>query len=331
MQGSYEKIGRFLTVCNEMVEGKHTEAEARVSVLLKLVAESEELTHLFSAVTERFDFLEAKKNYLQYPAFAGASHGVIYLPSERSELLAFIFCILVETDATRGSLQEFYLRYFYEDGSHVASYALFADRMMRPFRDIVSGCFPQVSISERGNAQPSAVQSLQERTVRRNYIYRGKILNLRCDDAELPDGRACKREIIEHSGGAGVLCVQEGKVVLVKQYRYAYGEEVYEIPAGKLNDGEDPAVTAARELQEETGLSATVKHLYTLYPTPGYTDEKIYLYLAENARAGAQNLDEGEFLNVVFVPLEEAYAMVERGEIRDAKTVVALLWYQLRK
>ncbi len=114
---------------------------------------------------------------------------------------------------------------------------------------------------------------MTERTVGKNYLYRGKILSLRCDDALLPDGTPCKREIVEHSGGAGVLCVREGKVLLVKQYRYAYGEELYEIPAGKLNEGEDPALTAARELKEETGLICnSLKHIFTLYPTPGYTN-----------------------------------------------------------
>ncbi len=84
------------------------------------------------------------------------------------------------------------------------------------------------------------MMELKEKTVRKNYIYRGKILNLRCDDALLRDGNPCQREIVEHSGGAAVLCIVEEKVALVKQYRYAYGEEIYEIPAGKLEKGEIP-------------------------------------------------------------------------------------------
>ncbi len=166
---------------------------------------------------------------------------------------------------------------------------------------------------------------LTETTVRKNYIYRGKIINVRCDDAELPDGRACKREMVEHPGGAGILCVRDGFVLLVRQYRYAYGEEIYEIPAGKLNPGEDPALTAQRELKEETGVTAKVRLLYTLYPTPGYTNELLYVFEAYDAEEGEQRLDEGEFLNVVRMPLEEAYRKIETGEIRDAKTVVALL------
>lgn len=169
---------------------------------------------------------------------------------------------------------------------------------------------------------------LEEKTVQKNYIYRGKIVNLRCDDAVLPDGRPCKREVIEHSGGAAVLCVQGGKVALVRQFRYAYGEAIYEIPAGKLNAGEDPMLAAKRELEEETGLQAgRLVHLFTLYPTPGYTNEKIYIYEAEGVQAGAQRLDEGEFLNVEYMPVRDALSMVENGTIRDAKTIVALLDY----
>lgn len=167
----------------------------------------------------------------------------------------------------------------------------------------------------------------REKTVKKNYIFRGKIINLRRDDALLPDGTPCTREVVEHPGGAAVLCVEEGKAVLVRQFRYAYGEELYEIPAGKLNFGEDPMEAAKRELEEETGLRAELEQLFVLYPTPGYTDEKIYLYLARDVKEGVQHLDEGEFLSVVRVPLEEAYAMVESGRIQDAKTVVALLLY----
>lgn len=165
-----------------------------------------------------------------------------------------------------------------------------------------------------------------EKTVSKNYIYRGKILSLRCDDAVLPDGKPCKREIVEHSGGAAVLAKTQEGIALVRQYRYAYGEELYEIPAGKLNSGEDPMLAAARELSEETGLIAEKLELLTvLYPTPGYTNEKIYVYEAKGIRKGASHLDEGEFLDVEYLPEEEVLAMIGDGRIRDGKTIAAVL------
>lgn len=167
--------------------------------------------------------------------------------------------------------------------------------------------------------------SMREETVSKNYIFRGKIINVRCDDAVLPDGKPCKREIVEHGGGAAVLYVRGDDVLLVKQYRYAYGEELYEIPAGKLEKGEDPAVTAARELEEEAGfIPEKMIPLYVLYPTPGYTNEKIYIYRAEGVREGRVHLDEGEFLSSAFYPLQEVCGMIGRGEIKDAKTIVAI-------
>ncbi|MBQ9729747.1 MAG: NUDIX hydrolase [Clostridia bacterium] len=171
-----------------------------------------------------------------------------------------------------------------------------------------------------------------EKTVRKNYVYKGKILSLRCDDALLPNGEPCKREIVDHSGGACVLYVENGAVLLVRQYRYAYGESIYEIPAGKLNEGEDPLLAAARELEEETGIKAArLNLLYVMYPTPGYTNEKIYVYKAEGGEKTAVHLDEGEFLTSAFVPLEKAKEMLRSGEIKDGKTIVALQWYFLNE
>ena len=169
-----------------------------------------------------------------------------------------------------------------------------------------------------------------EKTVNKNYIYKGRILNLRCDDALLPDGRPCKREIIEHSGGACVLYVENGSVLLVRQYRYAYGESIYEIPAGKLEKGEDPMLAAARELEEETGIKAErLELLFVDYPTPGYTDEKIYIYRAYEGVKTETNLDDGEFLDTEFVPLTKIKEMLKKGEIKDGKTIIALQAYFL--
>lgn len=169
-----------------------------------------------------------------------------------------------------------------------------------------------------------------EKTVRKNYVYEGKIIKVRCDDALRPDGRPCKREIVEHPGGAGVLYVEGDRVLLVKQYRYAYGEALYEIPAGKLEKGEDPAVAAARELEEEAGVFADgLELLYVMYPTPGYTNEKIYLYRALRGTAKEARPDDGEFVSAEFVPLDEAKRMLVEGKITDGKTIVALQSYFL--
>lgn len=169
-----------------------------------------------------------------------------------------------------------------------------------------------------------------EKEIKRNYIYQGKILNLRVDDALLPDNKSCKREIVEHSGGACVLYVEEGKVLLVRQYRYAYKECMYEIPAGKLEKGEEPVRAAMRELEEEGGIKAdTLCLLHIIYPTPGYTNEKIYIYQATRGEKTQKRLDEGEFLDTEYVPLEKAREMIEKGEIKDAKTIIALQNYFL--
>lgn len=169
-----------------------------------------------------------------------------------------------------------------------------------------------------------------EKTVKKKYMYQGKILNLRCDDALLPDGNPCKREIVEHSGGACVLYIENGNVLLVRQYRYAYGESLYELPAGKLEKGEDPALTALRELEEETGIKAKrVKLLFINYPTPGYTNEKIYIYRAFGGVKTQTNFDEGEYLDAEYIPLEKAKEMLKNGEIKDGKTIIALQAYFL--
>ena len=169
-----------------------------------------------------------------------------------------------------------------------------------------------------------------EKTVRKNYIYQGKILSLRKDDVVLPDGSESIREIIEHSGGACVLYVEKENVLFVRQYRYAYGESVYEIPAGKLEKGEDPALAAARELEEEAGIKADkLELLHVVYPTPGYTNEKIYIYQAKSGRKTQAHLDEGEVLDVEYIPIAKVKDMLQKGEIKDGKTIIALQYYFL--
>ena len=165
----------------------------------------------------------------------------------------------------------------------------------------------------------------KEKTLNKNYIYKGKILSLRADDVVLCDGKECKREIVEHSGGAGILYEKDGKILFVKQYRYAFNEEIYEIPAGKIDKGETPLETAFRELKEECGLQAEkMMPLFKVYPSPGYTEEIIYIYKAENCKKTSSQLDDGEFLDCVWIDKKTVKKMLANKEICDAKTLLAL-------
>jgi ADP-ribose pyrophosphatase len=170
--------------------------------------------------------------------------------------------------------------------------------------------------------------SFEEKKIASTTIYDGKILRLEVDEVLLPDGKKSKRECIRHSGGSAVLFVKDNKVALVKQFRYVYGKELYEIPAGKVNKGEDHMISAARELEEETGYRTNkLVHLCDIYPTPGYTDEIIHIYFADSGEYVGQKLDDGEFLNYQFVDIKEVVNMIDNGEICDAKTVVAIYKY----
>ena len=158
------------------------------------------------------------------------------------------------------------------------------------------------------------------------YVYNGKIVNVRVDDVEVC-GRKTIREVCEHPGGVAVLpLLDSGEVICVKQFRYAFGKELLEIPAGKLEYGEEPLSCGIRELSEETGYSAKeIIPLGVLYPSPGYLTEKLYIYLARGLSEGEAHPDEGEFLQVVRKPLDELYKMVMQDEIHDAKTSIAIL------
>ena len=166
-----------------------------------------------------------------------------------------------------------------------------------------------------------------EKTIESSTLYDGKILKLKKDKVLLPNGKEAFREIVEHSGGSCVLCEKDGKILLVKQFRYAYKEELWEIPAGKINPGEDPALTAIRELEEEGGIRAeSVELLYKIYPSPGYTSEIIYLYKAKGFKETKMHLDEDEFLSGKWFSVEEIKEMLKKGEIKDGKTLIALLY-----
>lgn len=171
-----------------------------------------------------------------------------------------------------------------------------------------------------------------ETATKKEYVYRGKIINVRRDEVVFPNGKESTREIVEHRGAVAVAAVDdEGCIYLVRQFRYAFGEELLEIPAGKLEEGEETAhlEAAIRELREETGLTAQqVDYLGVIYPSVGMLTERIHIYLARGLTQGEMDLDEDEFLNVERIPVRELEAMVRRGEIRDAKTISTLFLIQ---
>ena len=157
--------------------------------------------------------------------------------------------------------------------------------------------------------------------------YSGVIVKVRLDRAELENGRIVRREVVEHPGGVGNLPVDEnGVCYLVRQFRYPFSRQLLEIQAGKLEYGEEPRSCAVRELGEETGFTADeLIDLGACYTSPGFSSEVLHLYLARGLHAGKRHLDEDEFLNVEKYRLDELLAMVERSEIPDAKTVIAVL------
>lgn len=171
-----------------------------------------------------------------------------------------------------------------------------------------------------------------ETYIKGQMIYNGKVLKLVKDEVLCSNGKTAFREIVRHNGGAGVLCIKDNKVLLVRQFRYAYEEVLYEIPAGKLEEGEDPKTAALREFEEETGNRALdLQFLTVIYPTCGYSSEKIYLYLTENFEPSVQHLDDDEEVEVLWMDLEQALSLILEGKIRDAKTIAALELYQLLK
>lgn len=168
---------------------------------------------------------------------------------------------------------------------------------------------------------------LEEKKLSSEEIFDGVAIHLYKDEIILPNGSKGVREVIRHPGAVCVLPLTENKeVVFVNQFRYALNKVTLEVPAGKLEKGEDPTEAALRELSEETGLTARkIVPTGALYTTPALIDEIIYMYFATDLEQGEQHLDEDEFVNAVKIPLDKAVEMVMNGEIRDSKTQIMIL------
>ena len=166
-----------------------------------------------------------------------------------------------------------------------------------------------------------------EKQLTTNTVYEGRIVTVKNDTAELVNGSVVYREIVEHSGGVAIVPVDSNREVhMVRQFRYPMREELLEIPAGKLERGEDPYDCAVRELSEETGCTAgRIVSLSEFYPSPGFSNEVLYIYLATDLTPGEMNLDEDELLDVETIPLDDLVKRIMSGEVKDAKTIIGIL------
>ncbi|HKL13174.1 MAG TPA: NUDIX hydrolase [Halanaerobiales bacterium] len=173
------------------------------------------------------------------------------------------------------------------------------------------------------------MEKYKEKILNSNYIYEGTILNLRKDKVKLFDEHETYREVVEHSGGVAIIPVtEEGNILMVKQYRIAVDEIVLELPAGKLEEDEDVKLCAVRELEEETGYRPTdIKELFHFYTTPGYSSEKLHLFIANGLKYFGQNLDQGEYIEIVELSPNKIIPNIINGKIKDSKTIIGLLWY----
>jgi ADP-ribose pyrophosphatase len=167
---------------------------------------------------------------------------------------------------------------------------------------------------------------METKVLKRTPLHRGRVFTLTRESITLPNGATVDLDIIRHPGAAAMVPLKEsGSLVMVRQYRHAIGEYIWEIPAGTLNPHESPLECAKRELIEETGYAADRwENLGAIIPVPGYSDEKIHIFLARALRPALQNLDPDEILRVREVPFEEAFGMIESGDIKDSKTIASL-------
>lgn len=169
---------------------------------------------------------------------------------------------------------------------------------------------------------------MEEKYVKTLQEKRGKFLHFRQDEVLLPSGRRTVRDVVLHPGAVAIAALTgEKEILMVRQYRYPAGQVMWEIPAGKLEEGEEPLTTAKRELEEETGFTATEwEELTSFYTAPGFANEIICLFRAEGLKESMAHPDDDEIIEYKKVPLQLAKKMALQGEIRDAKTLIALLW-----
>jgi len=166
-----------------------------------------------------------------------------------------------------------------------------------------------------------------EKQIESETVFEGMIVSVRNDIAELQNGNNAKREVVVHPGGVGIVAVTDDKkVLMVRQYRYPMEEELLEIPAGKLDGGEDPLICAKRELSEETGYTAAkYVDLGPIYPSPGFCKETLFLYLALDLQPGEMHLDENELLSVEYIDIDELIKKIMVNELKDAKTIIGIV------
>ncbi len=164
-------------------------------------------------------------------------------------------------------------------------------------------------------------------TTESEIVFSGKIIDVKVDTITLPDGNTAKREVVLRGDATAVVALdKDNNVILVEQYRHPAGKMILEIPAGMLEEGEDPKICAMRELEEETSFKTKdLVHITTMYPTVGFCTEKLHIYFTKDLEQGSFNFDDDEFIEVKKIPLDEAINMIYTGEIVDSKTIIGLL------
>ncbi|KLV27748.1 ADP-ribose pyrophosphatase [Niallia circulans] len=177
------------------------------------------------------------------------------------------------------------------------------------------------------------MSTLEEKTLKTEHIYSGRIIQVQVDEVELPNGKTSTRELVKHPGAVAVIAItDDNKLVMVEQYRKPLEKVIVEIPAGKLEKGEEPALCARRELEEETGYECeSLELVSSFYTSPGFADEIIHIYVAKGLKQkeNAAGLDEDEFVNVLEISLDEALEFIKEKRIFDAKTIFGVQYLQI--